>query len=37
MLEVEKGPNGILYDSPWSPELHRTVRNVTIWRIILTQ
>ena len=37
MKKAESKTMGNFADEPWSPELHRAVRTLTIWKVILSQ
>ena len=37
MLKVEKKISNQHHNSPWSPELHDSIRTVSIWKSILSQ
>ena len=37
MKKAELKTMGNFADEPWSPELYRAVRTLTVWKVILSQ
>ena len=37
MKKTELKAMGNFADEPWSPEIHRAARKLTIWKVILSQ